>query len=140
MKIKINWVGDASFEAETESGHKITMDGPPDSGGQNKGPRPMEMLLVGLGGCTSFDVVLILKRSRQDVRDCIVEISAQRAETDPKVFTKIHIKFIVTGKNLDPTRVERAVKLSEDKYCSASIMLGKTAEITHDIEIVEVDE
>ena len=140
MKTTIRWVGDASFEAETESGHKITMDGPPDSGGQNKGPRPMEMLLVGLGGCTSFDVVLILKRSRQDVRDCIVEISAQRAETDPKVFTKIHIKFIVTGKNLDPTRVERAVKLSEDKYCSASIMLGKTAEITHDIEIVEVDE
>lgn len=139
MKIKINWVGDTSFEADTGSGHKVVMDGPPDSGGQNKGPRPMEMLLVGLGGCTAFDVVLILKRSRQDVRDCVVEISAERADTDPKVFTKIHIKFLVTGKNLDPTRVERAVKLSEDKYCSASVMLGKTAEITHEIEIVEIE-
>lgn len=140
MKVRIKWADEASFEAETGSGHKVVMDGPPDSGGRNKGPRPMEMLLVGLGGCTSFDVVLILKRSRQDVRDCVVEISAERADTDPKVFTKIHIKFLVTGKNLDPSKVERAVKLSEDKYCSASIMLGKTAEITHDIEIVEVDE
>ncbi len=139
MKVKINWAGDASFEAETESGHKITLDGPPDSGGQNKGPRPMEMLLVGLGGCTSFDVVLILQRSRQDVRECVTEITAERAESDPKVFTKIHIKFVVSGKNLDPSRVERAVKLSEEKYCSASIMLGKTAKITHEIEIVNVE-
>ncbi len=139
MKVRIKWVGEASFEAETGSGHKITLDGPPDAGGKNKGPRPMEMLLVGLGGCTSFDVVLILKRSRQDVRDCIAEISAERAETEPRVFTKIHIKFIVSGKNLDPARVERAVKLSEDKYCSASIMLAKTAEITHEIEIVEIE-
>lgn len=99
----------------------------------------MEMLLVGLGGCTSFDVVLILQRSRQDVRDCVTEITAERAETEPKVFTKIHIKFVVSGKNLDPAKVERAVKLSEDKYCSASIMLGKTAEITHEIEIVPID-
>lgn len=140
MKTTIRWAGEACFIAESESGHKVKMDGPPDFGGQNKGPRPMEMLLMGMGGCTSFDVMLILKKSRQDVRDCVVEILAERAETDPKVFTKIHIKFIVTGKNLDPTRVERAVKLSEDKYCSASIMLGKTAEITHNIEIVEVDE
>jgi len=139
MKVKISWVGEASFEAETDSGHKITMDGAQEYGGQNKGPRPMEMLLVGLGGCASFDVVLILKRSRQDVRDCIAEISAERAETDPKVFTSIHIKFVVTGKNLDPARVKRAVKLSEEKYCSASIMLGKTAEITHEIEIIEVE-
>lgn len=99
----------------------------------------MEMLLVGLGGCTSFDVVLILQRSRQDVRDCVTEITAERAETEPKVFTKIHIKFVISGKNLDPAKVARAVKLSEDKYCSASIMLGKTAEITHEIEIVQID-
>ena len=139
MKTTIRWAGEASFEAETGSGHNITLDGPPDAGGENKGPRPMEMLLVGLGGCTSFDVVLILKRSHQDVRDCVAEISAERADEDPKVFTKIHIKFVVTGKNLDPSRVKRAVKLSEEKYCSASIMLGKTAEITHEIEIVEVE-
>lgn len=139
MKVRIKWAGEASFEAVTGSGHKIIMDGAQEYGGLDKGARPMEMLLVGLGGCTSFDVVLILKRSRQDVRDCVTEISAERAETDPKVFTKIHIKFVVTGKRLDPTRVERAVKLSEKRFCSASIMLGKTAEITHEIEIVEVD-
>lgn len=139
MKVRIKWAGEASFEAETGSGHKITLDGAQEYGGLDKGARPMEMLLVGLGGCTSFDVVLILKRSRQDIRDCVAEISAERAETDPKVFTRIHIKFTVTGKNLDPTRVERAVKLSEEKFCSASIMLGKTAEITHEIEIVQVD-
>lgn len=138
MKTTIRWAGEASFEAETGSGHKIIMDGAQKYGGQNKGPRPMEMLLVGLGGCTSFDVVLILKRSRQDIRGCVVEITAERAKTDPKVFTKIHIKFVITGNNLDPAKVERAVKLSEEKYCSASIMLGKTAEITHEIEIVEV--
>ena len=139
MHVRINWAGEACFEASTDSGHKITMDGAAEFGGRNKGPRPMEMLLVGLGGCTSFDVVLILKRSRQDVRDCVAEISAERTETDPKVFTTIHIKFVVTGKNLDPARVERAVKLSKDKYCSASIMLGKTAKITHEIEIVNID-
>lgn len=139
MKVTINWAGEASFEAETDSGHKVVMDGPPDSGGKNKGPRPMEMLLVGLGGCTSFDVVLILKRSRQDIRDCVAEVFAERADTDPKVFTRIHIKFVVTGNSLDPAKVERAVKLSEEKYCSASIMLGKTAKITHEIEIVEVE-
>jgi putative redox protein len=139
MKTTIRWAGDASFIAESESGHHVTMDGPPDFGGKNAGPRPMEMLLMGLGGCTSFDVVLILKKSRQDVRDCVAEITAERAETDPKVFTKIHIHFVVTGKDLDPKRVEKAVTLSEEKYCSASIMLGKTAEITHDIEIVNID-
>ena len=139
MKTIVRWAGDASFVAESESGHHVTMDGPPDFGGQNKGPRPMEMLLMGMGGCTSFDVVLILKKSRQDIRDCVAEITAERAETDPKVFTKIHIHFVVTGKDLDPKRVEKAVTLSEEKYCSASIMLGKTAEISHDIEIVNVE-
>ena len=139
MKTSVRWAGDASFVAETESGHQVIMDGSPEFGGQNKGPRPMEMLLIGMGGCTSFDVVLILKKSRQDIRDCVAEITAERADIDPKVFTKIHIHFVVTGKDLDPKRVEKAVTLSEEKYCSASIMLGKTAEITHDIEIVNVD-
>ena len=139
MKTSVRWAGDASFVAETESGHQVIMDGSHEFGGQNKGPRPMEMLLIGMGGCTSFDVVLILKKSRQDIRDCVAEITAERADTDPKVFTKIHIHFVVTGKDLDPKRVEKAVTLSEEKYCSASIMLGKTAEITHDIEIVNVD-
>jgi putative redox protein len=115
------------------------MDGPPAFGGKNQGPRPMELLLTGLGGCTAFDVILILGKSRQDVRDCVAELEAERAETDPKVFTKIHIHFIVTGKNLDPAKVERAIKLSQEKYCSASIMLAKTAEITHDFEIIAVE-
>ena len=113
------------------------MDGAPDSGGKNLGPRPMEMLLLGLGGCSAFDVVHILRKSRLDVRDCVAEIDATRAETDPKVFTRIHVHFIVTGKALDPKRVQQAVKLSAEKYCSASIMLGKVADITHDFEIVE---
>lgn len=139
MKATVRWAGEASFVAESESGHKITMDGSAEFGGRNKGPRPMEMLLMGMGGCTSFDVVLILKKSRQDIRDCVAEITAERAGKEPKVFTKIHIHFVVTGKDLDPNRVEKAVKLSEEKYCSATIMLAKTAEITHDIEIVNVD-
>jgi putative redox protein len=139
MKTTVRWAGEASFVAESESGHQVTMDGPPDFGGKNKGPRPMEMLLMGMGGCTSFDVVLILKKSRQDIRDCVAEITAERAASEPKVFTRIHIHFIVIGKDLDPVRVEKAVKLSEEKYCSASIMLAKTAEISHDIEIVNVD-
>lgn len=140
MKTTIRWTGGMSFAADTGSGHTIQMDGPPDHGGENKGARPMEMLLAGLGGCTSFDVMLILKRSRQDVRDCVAEITAERAEEDPKVFTKIHIHFRVTGKGLDPKRVARAISLSEEKYCSASIMLAKTAEITHDLEIIEADD
>ncbi len=113
------------------------MDGAPAAGGRNLGPRPMEMLLLGAGGCTSFDVITILKKSRQEVSDCYVELDAQRAETDPKVFTKIHMHFVVKGKDIKPDVVERAVKLSAEKYCSASIMLGKTAEITHDFEIVQ---
>lgn len=137
MKARIKWAGEASFIGETESSHAVVMDGPPDMGGRNIGPRPMEMLLLGTGGCTSFDVVHILKKSRQQITDCVAEIEAERADTDPKIFTRIHIHFIVTGKNLKPEQVERAVKLSAEKYCSASIMLGKSAEITHDFEIVE---
>ena len=137
MRARVKWVEDASFLGTTESNHAVLMDGPPDAGGRNLGPRPMEMLLLGMGGCTSFDVVLILKKSRQQITDCVVEIEAERAATDPKVFTKIHLHFVVTGKNLKPEQVERAIKLSEEKYCSASIMLGKTAEITHDFEILE---
>jgi putative redox protein len=137
MKTRINWVQDVQFCAETETGHKITLDGPAEFGGTNAGPRPMEMLLVGLGGCTAFDVVTILKKARQEIENCEVEIDAERADTIPKVFTRIHIHFIVTGKGLTEDRVERAVKLSADKYCSASVMLAKTAEVTHDFEIRE---
>lgn len=137
MKARIKWAGEASFIGETESSHAVVMDGPPDMGGRNIGPRPMEMLLLGTGGCTSFDVVHILKKSRQQITDCVAEIEAERATVDPKVFTRIHIHFIVSGKNLKAEQVERAVRLSAEKYCSASIMLGKSAEITHDFEIVE---
>jgi putative redox protein len=136
MKARIKWVEQATFLGETASGHAVVMDGPPDHGGRNLGPRPMEMLLLGMGGCTSFDVVSILKKARQSISDCVAEISAERAETDPKVFTRIHVHFIVTGKELKEAQVKRAVELSAEKYCSASIMLGKVAEITHDYEIV----
>lgn len=138
MKTRIKWNGNVSFLAESGSGHTVLMDGAPDAGGQNLGPRPMEMLLMGLGGCSSFDVVLILKKSRQDITDCVAEIEAERAETDPKVFTRIHMHFIVSGHNLNPQQVERAIHLSAEKYCSASIMLRSTAQITHDFEIVAV--
>jgi putative redox protein len=133
----VKWVDEMSFLAETESGHAIVMDGAPEAGGRNIGPRPMETVLAGTGGCSAFDVVLILKRSRQNVTRCNVEISAERAPTDPKVFTKIHMHFVVQGRGLKPSLVENAIKLSHDKYCSASIMLGKAAEITHDYEIIE---
>ncbi len=137
MKARIKWVEQVSFLGETESGHAVLMDGPPDGGGRNLGPRPMEMVLLGTGGCTTYDVILILKKSRQQVTDCVVEIRADRATEDPKVFTKIHFHFIVTGKDLKPEQVERAIKLSAEKYCSASIMLGKTAGITHDFEVAQ---
>jgi putative redox protein len=136
MKARVKWVEQVSFLGETESGHAVLMDGAPASGGRNLGPRPMEMLLLGMGGCTSFDVIGILKKSRQAVSDCYVEIDAERAETDPKVFTKIHMHFVVKGKDLKSDVVERAIKLSADKYCSASIMLGKTAALSHDFEII----
>lgn len=136
MKARIKWVEQASFLGETESNHAVLMDGPPTAGGRNLGPRPMEMLLLGTGGCTTFDVVSILKKSRQDISDCHVELEAERAETDPRVFTKIHMHFVVTGKNIKPEAVEKAIKLSAEKYCSASIMLGATAAITHDFEVI----
>ena len=137
MKTTVKWDGDASFSAQSESGHRLKMDGPPDHGGRNLGPRPMEVVLMGMGGCTAFDVVHILRKSRQDITDCEAEIEAERAAEDPKVFTHIHIHFVVRGRGLKPAQVERAIKLSAEKYCSASIMLGKTAAITHDFDIIE---
>lgn len=138
MKVRIKWVENVCFVGESESGHAVVLDGSPDAGGRNLGMRPMEMLLIGMGGCTSFDVVTILKKARQPINDCVAEISAERADEIPKVFTKIHVHFVVTGAGLNASQVERAVKLSAEKYCSASIMLGKSAEVTHDFEIVEV--
>lgn len=137
MKARVKWVQDATFIGEAGSGHAVVMDGPAENGGRNLGPRPMEMLLLGMGGCTAFDVVFILQRARQPVHDCVVEIEAERAEQAPKVFTKIHVHFIVSGRGLSEKQVERAVQLSAEKYCSASIMLGKAAAITHDFVVVE---
>lgn len=138
MKASIKWTGGASFEATSGSGHSLVIDGPPDHGGRNLGPRPMEVMLLGLGGCTSFDVMSILQKSRQDVTDCVADIEAERADAVPAVFTRIHIHFIVTGRNLKEAQVKRAVALSAEKYCSASIMLEKGGvEITHDYEIRE---
>ncbi|OGS90269.1 MAG: peroxiredoxin [Gallionellales bacterium GWA2_60_18] len=137
MKARVKWVEQVSFLGETESGHAVLMDGAPAVGGRNLGPRPMEMLLLGAGGCTSFDVISILKKGRQDVSDCYVELEAERAETDPKVFTNIHLHFVVTGKDIKPEAVEKAIKLSAEKYCSASIMLGATAKMTHDFEVIQ---
>ncbi len=137
MKARVKWVEQVTFLGEAGSGHAVVMDGPPEHGGRNLGVRPMEMLLLGMGGCTAFDVVSILKKSRQAVTDCVVELSAERADSDPKVFTAIHAHFIITGRDLSEERVCRAVDLSADKYCSASIMLGKVARVTHDYEIVE---
>jgi putative redox protein len=138
MECTVRWHEGMSFIAETGSGHMVPMDGAPAAGGRDLAPRPMELLLAGAGGCTSFDIVMILKKGRQDVRGCEVKLTAERAEEDPKVFTKINLHFVVTGKGLKPEAVERAVKLSAEKYCSASIMLGKTAEMTHTFEVVEV--
>jgi putative redox protein len=137
MRVRIKWLENVSFVAESESGHAFVMDGAPEGGGRNLGPRPMETVLMGTGGCTAYDVVHILKKSRAPVTDCVVQIDAQRAAEDPKVFTKMHFHFVVTGKGLKPQVVERAIALSAEKYCSASIMLAKTATITHDFEIVE---
>jgi putative redox protein len=137
MKARVKWVEGMSFLAESGSGHMVVMDGAPEAGGRNLAPRPMEMVLMGTGACTCFDVVLILQRSRADVRDCVVEISSERADTDPKVFTRIHMHFIVSGRKLKADQVKRAIDLSAEKYCSASIMLGKTAIITHDFAVVD---
>jgi putative redox protein len=138
MDCTVKWIdGGMSFVAETDSGHVLVMDGAPEGGGRNLAPRPMETVLAGTGGCTAYDVVLILKRSKQDITGCEVQVKATRAETDPKVFTHIHLHFVVRGHALRPNLVEHAIRLSHEKYCSASIMLGKTAEITHDYEIQE---
>ena len=148
MECTVSWTGNAGtrsgmgFIAETGSGHILAMDGAPDaerpeSGGQNLAPRPMEAVLAGTGGCTAYDVVLILKRGRQDVRGCSVRLTSERAATEPKVFTRIHMHFTVTGRGIPASAVERAIAMSHEKYCSASIMLGKTAQITTGFEIVE---
>jgi putative redox protein len=139
MECKISWIGNdgMTFAAETSSGHLVTMDGAPEGGGHNLAPRPMEMVLAGTGGCTAYDVVMILKKSRQEVKGCSVTLKAERASQEPKIFTQIHFHFIVTGRNLNPSTVERAITLSHEKYCSASIMLAKSAELTHSFEIVE---
>lgn len=137
MECRVTWLGNGgmAFSAETGSGHQVTMDGPPEAGGKNSAPRPMELILAGTGGCSAFDVVLILQRARQEISACDVQLTAERAETEPKVFTKINLHFTVKGKNLDSAKVDRAVKLSHEKYCSATTMLAKTAEITYSIEI-----
>jgi len=140
MECTVRWMGNEagmSFVAETGSGHAVVMDGAPEAGGRNLGPRPMELVLAGTGGCSAFDVVLILKKGRQAVTACDVSLRAERAETDPKVFTHIHFHYRVKGKQLKPDAVARAIELSKDKYCSASIMIAKTAKITHDFEIIE---
>lgn len=136
MKARVKWVENTLFVGESGSGHCVVMDGPPESGGENLGIRPMEMLLVGMGGCTAFDVVHILRKGRHPVERCEVVLDAERAEADPKVFTRIHVHFVVKGNGLSQTAVQRAIELSAEKYCSAAIMLGKTATVTHDFEIL----
>ncbi|MEE9304520.1 MAG: OsmC family protein [Thiotrichaceae bacterium] len=135
MKARVKWLDNMSFVGESGSGHSVVMDGLPEAGGRDLGIRPMEMLLLGVGGCSSFDVVSILKKSRQAISDCEVAITAERADSEPKVFTKIHLHFLISGTDLNEKRVAKAVSLSADKYCSASIMLAKTADVTHSFEI-----
>ncbi|MCB1792779.1 MAG: OsmC family protein [Gammaproteobacteria bacterium] len=137
MKARIKWVEGVTMLGESGSGHGVVIDGPPEHGGRNLGVRPMEMLLMGMGGCTQFDVLLILRRGRHEVSFCEVELEAERAESDPKVFTRIHAHFRIGGRGLTDKVVDRAIRMSAEKYCSASIMLGATAEITHDFEIIE---
>lgn len=137
MKARVRWHHGVSFVGHSGTGHSVVMDGAPEAGGENLGPRPMEMLLLGLGGCTAYDVVVILRKARQPIEDCVVELSAERADSIPKVFTKIHMHFAVTGRQLSEGYVKRAVDLSAEKYCSATRMLAKTAEITHDFEVIE---
>lgn len=139
MKARIKWIENVAFVGESESGHALVMDGAPEGGGRNIGPRPMETVLIGTGGCAAYDVVHILRKSRAPVTDCVLEMSAERAAQDPKIFTRIHFHFVVTGRGLKAEQVERAVHLSAEKYCSASIMLAKMAEITHDFELRETD-
>ncbi len=140
MEAKVKWVDNAMFLGESGSGHAVVMDGPPDLGGRNMGVRPMEMLLLGVGGCSNFDVMTMLKKSRQDVTDCVAELSAERADAVPSVFTAIHLHFKVTGRKLKEASIKRAVELSAEKYCSASIMLGAAGvKITHNYEIIELE-
>lgn len=139
MRVEVDWLDGMAFEASGDSGHKVLIDASPDVGGKNRGSRPMEILLMGLGGCSSIDVMLMLKKSRQDVTNCKAVIEAKRADTVPAVFTHIHVHFIVTGRGLSAKHIERAVNLSAEKYCSASIMLSKAAEMTHDFEVIEAD-
>lgn len=137
MKVKVQWVEGRTFLGESGSGHGVLMDTAPDLGGRNLGPRPMEMLLLGLGGCTGIDVVMMLQKMREKVTGCTMEVDAERAGEEPKVFTRIKVTYVITGKGVKPASVERAIQLSAEKYCSASIMLGKTAELIHDFRIVE---
>lgn len=137
MQVKVKWLDQVAFVGETDSGHAVVMDGAPDAGGRNLGARPMEMLLLGLGGCTSFDVIAMLKKAREQVLDCEVTVDGTRAETVPKVFTDIHVHFRVYGYGLTEKKVRRVVGLSAEKYCSASMMLGASANVTHDFEIIE---
>jgi putative redox protein len=137
MQARVKWLDHMSFVGESGSGHSVVMDGSPEAGGRNLAARPMEMVLIGMGGCTAFDVVMILQKARQPVDDCIVEISAERSEEIPKVFTKIHVHYIVKGRGLSEKQVEKAIHLTAEKYCSVSIMLAATAEVSHDFEIVE---
>lgn len=139
METRLKWAGGAAFIGLSSTGHTVVMDGPPEGGGRNLGPRPMEMLLLGMAACSSYDVVSILQKSREDLRDCDVRISARRADDYPKIFTDIHLHFIVTGKGVKDRNVRRAIELSAEKYCSASIMLGAMANITHDFEIIEAN-
>jgi putative redox protein len=140
MKASVRWVDNVMFVGESDSGHAVVMDGAPEAGGRNLGVRPMEMLLLGLGGCTAFDVVMILKRGREPVTDCIVDMDADRAETEPKVFTRIQMRYRISGRGLDPKKVERAVHLSAEKYCSATAILAKTAVISHEIAIIDTSD
>lgn len=137
MQATVKWIGDMMFVGESDSGHAVVMDGPPDHGGRNMGIRPMEMILLGVGGCSCFDVVQILKKGRNDIISCKVQLSAERVDAIPSVFSKIHLHFIVCGKDLKEAAVKRAVELSAEKYCSATIMLGKSVDITHDFEVIE---
>jgi putative redox protein len=139
VKARVRWLDQVAFVAESGSGHAVVVDGAPEAGGRNVGMRPMELLLAGAAACTAFDVVWILQRARQPVADCVVDAEAERAEVEPKVFTHIHLKYAVAGRGLDARQVERAVKLSKEKYCSATIMLGRSAEITYEVSIAEGD-
>lgn len=139
MQVKVKWIDGVSFVGESESGHAVVLDGAPENGGRNIGMRPMEMLLIGMGACSSFDVVAILKKARQPIVNCVAEVEATRADSVPKVFTSIHVHFVLTGTGLNAGQVERAVKLSAEKYCSASIMLSQACPISHDFEIKELE-